>query len=208
VSEDFDQALRLQIAGFIIRLASYHHGGFEEGVSLTVFDELARWEKYTYGCNELLFHPFRKWITKGPFTPLLWRLIRSNVKSSSKITIIGYVFTYYAMAAALPFCLLNYFLEGWIADMLDHYYLDSFRIMILLLVVFNVLVSTQSELSHRLPTANRHSVTTLIQLPPRPPRPRELLPRPRQNIKMDAPLHGLLWWPLNPPLQSHLLSFL
>jgi hypothetical protein len=39
VSEDFDQALRLQIAGFIIRLASYHHGGFEEGVSLTVFDE-------------------------------------------------------------------------------------------------------------------------------------------------------------------------
>ncbi len=49
VSEDFDQALRLQIAGFIIRLASYHHGGFKEGVSLTVFDELARWEKYTYG---------------------------------------------------------------------------------------------------------------------------------------------------------------
>ena len=40
----------------------------------------------------------------------------------------------------MPFCLLNYFLEGWIADMLDHYYLDSFRIMILLLVVFNLLV--------------------------------------------------------------------
>jgi hypothetical protein len=50
------------------------------------------------------------------------------------------------MAAALPFCLLNYFLEGWIADMLDHYYLDSFRIMILLLVVFNLLVSASPPL--------------------------------------------------------------
>lgn len=140
VSEDFDQALRLQIAGFIIRLASYHHGGFKEGVSLTVFDELARWEKYTYGCNELLFNPLIKWPYRGPFTPILWRLIRSNVKSSSKITIIGYVFTYYAMAAALPFCIINYILTGWIPDSLDHYYLDSFRIMVLLLLVFNLIV--------------------------------------------------------------------
>ena len=118
VSEDFDQALRLQIAGFTIRLASYHNGDFKEGVSLTVFDELARWEKYTYGCNELLFHPFHKWLYKGPFTPLLWKLLRSNLKSSSKLTILGYVFTYYAMAAALPFCLINYFLTGWIPDLL------------------------------------------------------------------------------------------
>ena len=110
VSEDFDQALRLQIAGFSIRLASYHHGEFKEGVSLTVFDELARWEKYTYGCNELLFNPFIKWPYKGPFTPILWRLLLSKVKSTSKITILGYVFTYYAMAAALPFCMINYFM--------------------------------------------------------------------------------------------------
>src|SRR5436190_7998952 len=38
VSEDFDISLRLQIAGFIVRLASYDHGEFKEGVSLTVFD--------------------------------------------------------------------------------------------------------------------------------------------------------------------------
>lgn len=139
VSEDFDQALRLQIAGFAIRLATYHGEEFKEGVSLTVFDELARWEKYTYGCNELLFHPFHKWVYKGPFTRILWRLLWSDVKSSSKVTIIGYVFTYYAMAAALPFCLANYCLTGWIPDKLDHYYLDSFRIMIILLIVFNLL---------------------------------------------------------------------
>ncbi len=134
-------ALRLQIANFIIRLASYHHDEFKEGVSLTVFDELSRWEKYSYGCNELLFHPFHKWVYKGPFTPILWRLLWSNVKTTSKITVLGYVFTYYAMAAALPFCLINYFLTGWIPDLLDHYYLESFKIMILLLIVFNGIVS-------------------------------------------------------------------
>lgn len=42
------------------------------------------------------------------------------------------------MAAALPFCVINYCLTGWIPDSLDHYYLDSFRIMILLLLVFNL----------------------------------------------------------------------
>lgn len=45
VSEDFDIALRLQINGNIVRLASYHGAGFKEGVSLTLYDELNRWEK-------------------------------------------------------------------------------------------------------------------------------------------------------------------
>jgi hypothetical protein len=66
----------------------------------------------------------------------------SDVKSSSKVTVLGYVFTYYAMAAALPFTLANYCLTGWIPDSLDHYYLESFKIMILLLIVFNGIVRT------------------------------------------------------------------
>jgi len=168
VSEDFDQALRLQIAGFIIRLASYHDGNdsFKEGVSLTVFDELARWEKYTYGCNELLFHPFYKWPYKGPFTPILWKLLGSNVKSSSKVTILGYVFTYYAMAAALPFCVINYCLTGWIPDSLDHYYLDSWRIMILLLVVFNLIVTSPTNLirSSTLTSSSLRLLTTICSI--------------------------------------------
>lgn len=36
----------MQMNKFIVRLATYHDGGFKEGVSLTVYDELARWEKY------------------------------------------------------------------------------------------------------------------------------------------------------------------
>lgn len=36
VSEDFDMSLRLQIKGYITRLAAWAGDGFQEGVSLTV----------------------------------------------------------------------------------------------------------------------------------------------------------------------------
>lgn len=45
VSEDFDMSLRLQSEGYYVRLGSYKGEGYKEGVSLTVYDELARWEK-------------------------------------------------------------------------------------------------------------------------------------------------------------------
>jgi membrane glycosyltransferase len=45
VSEDFDMSLRLQCEGYTVRLAAYKGHGFKEGVSLTVYDELNRWEK-------------------------------------------------------------------------------------------------------------------------------------------------------------------
>lgn len=34
------------------RWATYSNGEFKEGVSLTVDDELNRWQKYAYGCSE------------------------------------------------------------------------------------------------------------------------------------------------------------
>lgn len=45
VSEDFDMSLRLQMRGYSLRWATYSHGGFKEGVSLTCDDELNRWQK-------------------------------------------------------------------------------------------------------------------------------------------------------------------
>lgn len=86
VSEDFDMALRLQAAGYLVRLAGFASPDgelFEEGVSLTVYDELTRWEKYAYGCSEvcismssaitntdeyhqLMFHPLKDWFRRGP----------------------------------------------------------------------------------------------------------------------------------------------
>jgi hypothetical protein len=132
-------SLRLQVAGYIIRLGSYTGDGFKEGVSLTVYDELSRWEKYAYGCNELLFHPFRFWIIRGPFTPLFRKFITSNIRITSKITILAYIGTYYAIGAAWILTLLNYFLIGWFNGYLDHYYLDSFKVYFSLVIVFSAL---------------------------------------------------------------------
>lgn len=53
--ENVDVSLHLQISGFVVRPAIYHNGHFKKGVLLTVYDELARWEEYAYGCNKLVF---------------------------------------------------------------------------------------------------------------------------------------------------------
>jgi len=137
VSEDFDMSLRLQCNGYIIRLAAWAGEGFKEGVSLTVYDELARWEKYAYGCNELLFHPIRKWIWKGPFTPLFRRFLFSNIRFTSKITVISYIGTYYAIGAAWVMTSVNYFLIGWFNGYLDKYYIDSWQVWFSIIIVFN-----------------------------------------------------------------------
>jgi hypothetical protein len=137
VSEDFDMSLRLQCAGYIIRLAAWAGDGFKEGVSLTVYDELARWEKYAYGCNELLFHPIRQWLWKGPFTPLFRRFLFSNIRFTSKITVISYIGTYYAIGAAWIMTSVNYFLMGWFNGYLDKYYVDSWQVWFSIILVFN-----------------------------------------------------------------------
>ncbi|KAI6710854.1 hypothetical protein JHW43_006585 [Diplocarpon mali] len=139
VSEDFDISLRLQCAGYIIRLGSYASEGFKEGVSLSVYDELNRWEKYAFGCNELLFHPFKYWFTRGPFTPLFRKFLFSNIRITSKVTILAYIGTYYAIGAAWILTIANYFLIGWFTGYLDKYYLDSFKVYFSLILIFNAL---------------------------------------------------------------------
>ncbi|KAI1327253.1 glycosyl transferase family group 2-domain-containing protein [Xylariaceae sp. FL0255] len=136
VSEDFDMSLRMQCAGYICRFAAYTGDGFKEGVSLTVYDELARWEKYAFGCNELLFHPLLYWPTRGPFTPLFRKFIFSNIDLPKKMTIMSYIGTYYAIASTWPLTIFNYFLTGFYYGLYDKYYLDSFAIFISVIVVF------------------------------------------------------------------------
>lgn len=141
VSEDFDMALRLQCLGYTIRFGAYTGDGFKEGVSLTVYDELARWEKYAYGCNELLFHPIRYWLVRGPFTPLFRRFITSNMRVTSKITILSYIGTYYAIGAGWLLTVGNFFIVGFMqgSAYLSKYYLDSFKIWFSLIIVFSAL---------------------------------------------------------------------
>ncbi|GIZ37748.1 hypothetical protein CKM354_000118400 [Cercospora kikuchii] len=138
VSEDFDMALRLQIEGYHLRYASYFGDGFQEGVSLTVYDELTRWEKYAYGCDELMFHPLKYWLFRGPLTPLFRKFLASEMPLSSKINVIAYLGTYYALGAAWVFTLANYFVLGLYNGHYDTWYVDSWQIFISILFVFAI----------------------------------------------------------------------
>ncbi|CAN8106121.1 unnamed protein product [Discula destructiva] len=140
VSEDFAMALCMLSAGYQLRYASYKADEFMEGVSLTVYDELARWEKYAYGVNEVVFHPFRKWITRGPFTPLFRSFVMAKeIPIVHKLTIGAYLGTYYAIASAFPLSTMNYFLTGWEYGIFDKFYRDSFSIFFAIIVVFTAL---------------------------------------------------------------------
>ncbi|EKM60565.1 uncharacterized protein PHACADRAFT_110066 [Phanerochaete carnosa HHB-10118-sp] len=137
VSEDFDMALRLQLKGYIIRWATYSEGGFKEGVSLTCDDELNRWQKYAYGCNELIFHPMIHWWRKGPITKQLRIFLWSSAPVHYKISMMAYMFSYYGLAAAAVLSVMNYFLLGWGVEV-DGYYLHSFEIWLACTVVFPI----------------------------------------------------------------------
>ncbi|KAE9389013.1 hypothetical protein BT96DRAFT_1003645 [Gymnopus androsaceus JB14] len=135
VSEDFDMALRLQLKGYYIRWATYSDGGFKEGVSLTVDDELNRWQKYAYGCNELIFNPLKDWWKMGPITKQLRTFLWSGAPVHYKFSMMSYMFSYYGLAGSAMLSVLNYFILGWAADV-DGFYLKSFEIWLACTVVF------------------------------------------------------------------------
>lgn len=162
VSEDFDMALRLQSLGYIIRFSTIFGDGFQEGVSLTVYDELSRWEKYAYGCSELIFHPYKKWLRHGPFTPLFRRFIGSNMPWMAKITIMSYIGTYFAIGAAWILTVMNYFLIGWFNGYLDQYYVDSFKVYFGIIVVFQAL-GTVALAVLRYRVENRNILSALFE---------------------------------------------
>lgn len=135
VSEDFDMALRLMLRGYIIRWATYSNRGFKEGVSLTCDDELNRWQKYSYGCNELIFNPLVQWWYKGPITKQLRTFMWSNAPVHYKIGMMSYMFSYYALSGAFFLSLMNYLLLGWNLPV-DGYYEHSFEIWLACTVVF------------------------------------------------------------------------
>jgi hypothetical protein len=129
VSEDFDMALRLQLKGYTIRWASYSKGGFKEGVSLTCDDEINRWEKYAYGCSELLFNPISQWWYKGPISAQMNRFVWSGAPLHYKLSMLAYMFSYYGIASSVTLAILNYVLLG-VGFSVDGYYMQSLEIWI------------------------------------------------------------------------------
>lgn len=161
VSEDLHLSMRLQIAGFEIRMANYHGDEFKEGVSVTVFDEVARWQKYAYGTNELIFNPLRYWY-RGPFTSLYVSYLFSSVKPASKISLISYTFTYYALAMALPLAVLNYFLFGLWPDTLDQFFVASWKALVVILSIFYI-IAPLAYCAIRFRLASQPLKTSLLQ---------------------------------------------
>lgn len=153
VSEDFDMALRLMLRGYIIRWATYAKGEFKEGVSLTVDDELNRWQKYAYGCSELLFNPIVQWWRKGPINHQFHRFLWSGAAPLHyKISMLACEFSfllpltitklcmpdmcsYYGIAASVTIGVINYVLLGWELPV-DGYYIHSFEIWLATTIVF------------------------------------------------------------------------
>lgn len=141
VSEDFELSMKLQDLGYCVRMAGYSGGEFKEGVSLTVYDEINRWQKYAYGISELCFNPLRYWIIRSPFTPLFRRFLRSKrISGASKFTMIAYMASYYAIASLWFLAVINYFLLGWFSVLVTELYQTSFQILIATLIVFDVSV--------------------------------------------------------------------
>ncbi|KAJ7634171.1 glycosyl transferase family group 2-domain-containing protein [Mycena polygramma] len=131
VSEDFDMALRLLLRGYIIRWATYSNGGFKEGVSLTVDDELNRWQKYAYGCSELLFHPLIQWWRRGPVTSQIHKFLWCKAAPMHyKISMMAY-----GIAASITIGVLNYVLLGFEFPV-DGFYIPSFEIWLACTTVF------------------------------------------------------------------------
>ncbi|KAI6130943.1 glycosyl transferase family group 2-domain-containing protein [Pisolithus croceorrhizus] len=135
VSEDFDMALRLQLKGYVIRWVTYSKGGFKEGVSLTVDDELNRWQKYAYGCSELLFHPLHQWVYRGPINKQIHTFIWSNSPTHYKISMMAYMFSYFGIAASVTIATINYVLLGFQFPV-DAFYMHSFEIWLATTIVF------------------------------------------------------------------------
>ncbi|KAJ7740916.1 glycosyl transferase family group 2-domain-containing protein [Mycena maculata] len=136
VSEDFDMALRLLLRGYIIRWATYSKGGFKEGVSLSCDDELNRWQKYAYGCSELLFHPLVQWWRRGPITTQIHKFLWCKAAPMHyKISMMAYMFSYYGIAASVTIGLMNYILLGFEFPV-DGFYIPSFEIWLACTVVF------------------------------------------------------------------------
>lgn len=83
----------------------------------------------------MVFNPLIYWPRRGPFTKLFVKFLFSNIKITSKITIFAYIFTYYAIASAIPLTLVNYCVSGWFNADLDQFYLTSWKIFVGMAVV-------------------------------------------------------------------------
>ncbi|SGZ49829.1 CIC11C00000004022 [Sungouiella intermedia] len=160
VSEDFEMTLKLASLGYTIRIATYHDGGFKEGVSLTVYDEITRWSKYAFGCAEIMFSPFKDWWKGKIFARLFFVFLNSHISLPCKFSILGYMGTYYAIATSLIMLVANYFIVGYYDWGYSRVYIDAMKVFVSVMVVFGC--ATQVAYIIGRYRIYKHSIYTMV----------------------------------------------
>ena len=92
--------------------------------------------RYAYGCSEIVFNPFRYWLTRGPISKLFRTFITSDVNTSYKIATISYLSTYYALAVSFPVTVVVFVIQGLFLPYLDPIFLPSFDVLCTVTLVF------------------------------------------------------------------------
>jgi len=103
VSEDFDFSIRAQIKGYIGVYGVFTE--FQEGVSFTFADELAKLSKFAYGASELI-------LSKKFYQ----YLFSKKIPWASKVNLSSYMFSYYAIASSIIISPLHMILVCYIPD--------------------------------------------------------------------------------------------
>ena len=138
VSEDFDAAIKFQSMGYIGRYIMYTNNESKEGVSLNINDEIGRLQKYAYGVNELVFIPIKHWFKKGFFAkPIIMYIKATSPRWYTKLNVLAYIATYYTIAFAFPWCIINY-VFGSLSTSYMLLTVPSFDILLMCLIVFTL----------------------------------------------------------------------
>jgi hypothetical protein len=138
VSEDFDMCLRLHTADWYGKYVLYEDRPFQEGITLTYEDEMAKYVKFAYGVSETLFNPIKEWCSKSPLTRTFRQFILSDISISTKIGIFGYMMTYFAVGVCVPVApaivVAGCYVQDWETVLFDPFYP-----FITILVLFGIL---------------------------------------------------------------------
>lgn len=125
-----------QVKGYHGRYVTYTGNGFQEGVSLTVHDEIIRFQKYSFGAAEMMFNPLTKWY-KGPISSLYWNYLLSKSPWWSKITVTSYMGSYFAISSAWWLGVLHYFMFAW-SDYWRDEVVTAVDVMATVIIVFSI----------------------------------------------------------------------
>jgi hypothetical protein len=113
-----------------------------------------------------LFHPIRQWFTKGPITPLFRRFVWADgIPLHSKISVLAYISSYYAIACALALSLLNWVLVGLFNDVLDAFYLTSWNVFLACELNHPVFCPVMRSSTHTTQVSSSFRVFRMSRLP-------------------------------------------